>query len=360
MLDGVVDAYSAAIERQRQADGLRTDLTKALKAAFGAATGEAHERAVEKIEAMFAKQDGKHTTELEKVRSRSRWQMASLEQKIASMRSASAVEGQHKAVQLERMHRDALAKLERAMAEQAAEYERKAAEQAEVEAGLLAKISHHDGGAHAAMLERQRCVHHMAEAAVKRMRNAELCAAWETWADAAQDHVRMLSAARRMVNLPLVKALNVWSAACEEWARQQRMLSVAAARLTRPALTASFVLWRRDWETSGREAEAAEHAAHIAALQAQLYELRAEMDAKLLHSAAEQHKLREQLTVGLSDAEAQAAAARQAEIERLRRAAARRMMNRDLSRGWGAWLAQWEVCSSSHGHCGRNPCPMNP
>ena len=210
------------------------------------------------------------------------------------------------------------------------------------------------------MLERQRCVHHMAEAAVKRMRNAELCAAWETWADAAQDHVRMLSAARRMVNLPLVKALNVWSAACEEWARQQRMLSVAAARLTRPALTASFVLWRRDWETSGREAEAAEHAAHIAALQAQMYELRAEMDVKLLHSAAEQHKLREQLTVGLSDAEAQAAAARQAEIERLRRAAARRMMNRDLSRGWGAWLAQWEVCSSSHGHCGRNPCPMNP
>jgi len=121
------------------------------------------------------------TKEAEKQRSRAQFQQGILDKKMASLRSAAELEGQHMATKLQESHRKALAKLHDELVEMQADYEAKINEQAAFEEQLKQKISEL-GGADAAMaLERERYIKHLGKSAVKRMLNAALTTGWQTW-----------------------------------------------------------------------------------------------------------------------------------------------------------------------------------
>ena len=60
------------------------------------------------------------------------------------------------------------------------------------------------------------------------------------------------SAMRRIQNQGLLKGWGAWFEMWEEQVRKKRMLAGAAARMSKPALTACFSHWRHDWEGEQR------------------------------------------------------------------------------------------------------------
>jgi len=167
-------------------------------------------------------------------------------------------------------------------------------------------------------------------------------------------------AARRMGNADLSNGWSVWHAQWEEAAATKRMLAAAGARLQRPQLTAAFAGWRSDW-AEAEKAKAKElqqkqlmaKAQREAQLQAEVEELKKQLQAALEHSADEKAQL-------AKDAAAAAAAAeeeydrrkeealeveKEKRIAHLQQQAQRRMANRDLFAGWSAWHEQWEEVS---------------
>ena len=117
-------------------------------------------------------------------------------------------------------------------------------------------------------------------------------------------------AAKRMMQAGLTKGWQTWLDLYEERQRSMRMLAAAAGRLSRPALTAALTHWRVDWQQTQQAAiEAA-------------YESRVRL--------AEESSLKK-----LAE---QAEAAHEARVAHLQQAAAKRMMQAGLTKGWQSWL----------------------
>ena len=153
--------------------------------------------------------------------------------------------------------------------------------------------------------------------------------------------------ARRMLRRDAARAFGQWSEAYEERAHAMRLLRGAVGRLNRPRLAAALGTWRRDWQLAeDAKREAAIHRAEAAGvarmreLERTVASLRSELqkvgvaNASLaslngaLGSDAERLARREEERV---------AKEREERIELLRRQIGRRMLHRDLARGWQAW-----------------------
>jgi Ca2+-binding EF-hand superfamily protein len=163
-------------------------------------------------------------------------------------------------------------------------------------------------------------------------------------------------AARRMGKKEISRGFGAWSEMCYEAQRQKRLLKAASSRLTKPALSAGYALWKSDWETEvaalkhmSQGEQLAIQISRAEAAEAEARRAREEMNRKLATAQRE----RDELIARLSELDGGLAArelemARQLEEEKekriahLQRMAARRIMQKDLSRGMSAWIDMWE------------------
>jgi len=118
-------------------------------------------------------------------------------------------------------------------------------------------------------------------------------------------------AARRMGQQGLAMGWTAWQEQYLDAARQKRMLAAAGARLMRPALTASFVSWRFDWQEAQKELVAegqkllqSTQARKEADLQLQVQSLQKEIAALREAASAEKDVLTAEMELDKARAEA--------------------------------------------------------
>jgi Ca2+-binding EF-hand superfamily protein len=169
--------------------------------------------------------------------------------------------------------------------------------------------------------------------------------------------------ARRMMHQGLIRGWTSWHASWFQKATRRRLLQKAAARLTKPARSAAWSLWRDSWQDAKRMRERkamltemrqreAMLGSDATSLRAQIDRERAESQRRLRASEKAREELQQRLTAfegGPSEAELQvqeilAKEAREKEkrVEHLCDMIARRMLRKDLTRGWTAWKDMWE------------------
>ena len=174
----------------------------------------------------------------------------------------------------------------------------------------------------------ERRVEHLTQVAARRLGKRELSLGWQTW-------------------------LELW----EIKSRQMRQMRAVQARIRHPLISASFLEWRRGWESF----EDAERTRLTAKTTNQLLE---ERDTAIAHLEAELEQAREELarevhSLGSDYAERLAAQVATAEKERTRQLseqietetskrvshsvgiAVRRLGKQQLSKGWQTWLDGW-------------------
>lgn len=163
---------------------------------------------------------------------------------------------------------------------------------------------------------------------------------------------------RRMMNQGIIRGWTRWSEMYEETVHQRNMLRAATNRLMKPAITAAFAHWNKDWKQALLEAERLAHAKHIEALKSasgtlevQIALLKEEYEEKqkVLEAqlvAAEEDKVRslERLRIELTGTlEQRLDAEKEDRIELLRKQAVRRIMMADIAWGWSAWFEMWSA-----------------
>ena len=135
-----------------------------------------------------------------------------------------------------------------------------------------------------------------------------------------------------------------WIAWFDLWSAQQyqkNLLKAAAARLTKPKLAASMRHWRADWEAVEAEKRSMSFAEQLreqkketdrvwAELQKVTDELNAARRAMLEGKGLEEEQARL--------LEARLEREREQRIEHTKEMAVRRVLKRDLARGWTAWV----------------------
>ena len=169
------------------------------------------------------------------------------------------------------------------------------------------------------------------------------------------EHITQM-AVRRMGKKEISRGFETWAAAYYEQQRNKRLLAAAGARLAKPKLSAGYSHWKADWEAevvalksmTQSERLAVENSRREAA-EADARKAREEMNRKLATAQRE----RDELLNKLSELDG-GAAARELEMQRqleeekekrvahLQRMAARRILQKDLSRGFSAWADMWE------------------
>ena len=172
--------------------------------------------------------------------------------------------------------------------------------------------------------------------------------------------------AKRIMKKDLARGWTAWHEKWAEEARRKRMLAAAATRLSKPGLSRCFVHWQQDWEYAEavKEAEAKKERARIArekmaAMDGFAAELQASIEREKAESArklkAAQEKYNslfarlQEVDGGAAEKErllqeqiAKEAADKEKRVEHLCGMIARRIMKRDLARGWAAWYDEWE------------------
>lgn len=268
-----------------------------------------------------------HEDMLQSLRDKHDWKLAQAQKKMDTLRRAGSVEAERSDGKVEKMENE-IASLQAMLTALSIESEQKLAAAALKERSLARKISQLDGGVAAAEQERERTIHMVGQKAIRRMQNAKMAAGFTTWKEQQQERKRMRIVAGRLLNSALARSWETWVELAEEQARARRMLANAANRLMRPALTASFVHWRRDWEAEVRFAEQGGFLRRISALE----------DA-LRHAQQELREARGETESKVRQAQE---AARQERIEQMAKNAVRRMLNQLLTRGFESWLLAWE------------------
>ena len=163
--------------------------------------------------------------------------------------------------------------------------------------------------------EKEKRIEHTKEMAIRRFAKRELSKGWVAWKDAHQERLRL-----------------------------QRALKAAGNKMLRPKFVACFQTWQRMWE--------AENHARAKMSLAERYEQevkeRQEVQVALDSANAQLEQLRREMREGRGqEAELQRQMQEQLErekekrIEHTKEMAMRRILKRDLSRGWMAWHGGW-------------------
>jgi len=169
----------------------------------------------------------------------------------------------------------------------------------------------------------------------------------------ARVEVLRTSAARRIRNAGIARAWDVWQG---QWAARVdaiNLLSVASARLSRPALFATFQFWRADWhayelallsmtkeeQLELKDEERQEVEAELCRARAELTQVvaqRDELQRKVYQLSGDDEEARAML-------QEQAAAEKGKRVESFGRQVVRRMLHDGVRRGWTAWLERHEA-----------------
>jgi Ca2+-binding EF-hand superfamily protein len=162
--------------------------------------------------------------------------------------------------------------------------------------------------------------------------------------------------ARRMMNADITRGWSAWYVMWEERTRNSALIRRAGMRLIKPAMSFAYGTWKHDWDQTrikeamakAREREALA-AGGVTYLEEQLRKLREHYEVRLAASEQARQELAaelEGLTGSVEEKERllaeQEAKAREERIELLRRQIVRRIMNKDIGRGWTAWYTTWE------------------
>ena len=160
---------------------------------------------------------------------------------------------------------------------------------------------------------------------------------------------------RRMMNQGIANGWQAWIELWEAKTYAMNRLREVSNRFRSPELANAFQFW--EWYVTAKHqaremrelrTQAAGVAGEAGSMAAQLESLRREMERRLAEAEQEKEKaLQRQLVELTGSAESRLAMeeerAREERIELLRRQVGRRMMNRDLTLGWAAWLDLWEA-----------------
>ena len=159
------------------------------------------------------------------------------------------------------------------------------------------------------------------------------------------EHLTQL-AARRMGKRELAMGFESWASSYFERSRRKRVLRLAGAKLTRPKLVACYGHWRRDWTGERAELARLSFKGRLQLESAMLAETRAE----LARTRTEAETLATRLSAldgGSAAREAaltkQLEAEREKRVEGLKAVAIRRMVLKELARGWSGWFAMYEA-----------------
>ena len=153
---------------------------------------------------------------------------------------------------------------------------------------------------------------------------------------------------KRMMNHKLAMGWSGWREMYLTTTRKKRLLMAAGARLTKPKLVHAFAHWQRDWdiETQHLLAEKAAEAkmTHEQRL-AKERDARKMLEQRLAKTEAELQKARMDALSGDGRAaelerlhQLKLAEEKQKRIEHLQQNAVRRIIHKDLGRGWTAWF----------------------
>jgi len=189
---------------------------------------------------------------------------------------------------------------------------------------LREALSEGEGGAMAyrqqieaqAAADKEQRVEHLTAMAAKRMGKKELSMGWQAWSDL------------------------YW-----EKARRKRMLQSAGARLTRPALVACYSHWRRDWVADKTSQARMSLKERLDAERAKLAQTQSELARSKTEAAALASKL-DELDGGAAAREItlqkQLEEEKDRRVENLKSVAIRRIVLKELSKGWTAWVDMYE------------------
>ena len=162
--------------------------------------------------------------------------------------------------------------------------------------------------------------------------------------------------ARRMMRKDLARGWSAWAEQWDEAVQKRRQLQKAASRLRMPERSSAFKMWKDDWDATIKATQRREHEQQVAALEsdsatafAELERVRFDLQRRLDAAEASKAELMERLTAldgGAAEAELrmqeEAAADKEKRITHLCEMIARRILKKDLTRGWTAWFDLWE------------------
>jgi Ca2+-binding EF-hand superfamily protein len=162
--------------------------------------------------------------------------------------------------------------------------------------------------------------------------------------------------ARRILKKDLSRGWTAWQGMWEEKVYQRRQLQKVASKLRMPERSASFRHWKESWDSAQKAAERKAYAQRVAALEgdsgaahAELERVRFDLQRRVDVAEAKNRDLLERITAldgGMAEAELKAlekvSQEKEKRVEHLCSMIARRIMRRDLSRGWMAWFDMWE------------------
>ena len=151
-------------------------------------------------------------------------------------------------------------------------------------------------------------------------------------------------AVRRIAKRNLFRGWSAWVEPYLEKKRRMRMLQAAASRLTKPKVVAGFKHWYKDWQDEAL----AKASMSVAQKYAEEVKINQEMSAQLTKLTKELDEARTAMREGRGQ-EAELHRQMQEELERekekriehTKEMAMRRILKRDLSRGWMAWHGGW-------------------
>ena len=225
------------------------------------------------------------------------------------------------------------------------EYERKLTVAERTQSTLLDKLTKLDGGAAAAEMELE------AQAAQAELENEKRI-----------EHLCSMIA-RRMLRKDLARGWNEWVEKWEEANRMKRMLAHAAAKLKNPELAEAFHIWQDEYyegkQAQLEKAKLAEQRKREKALEAgatnakdEAERVQKECEKKLQAWEIKYNSLMDRLTeldggaaekeLRLQEQLEKEAKEKEKRIEHLSGMIARRMLKKDLARGWTMWLEMWE------------------
>ena len=161
--------------------------------------------------------------------------------------------------------------------------------------------------------------------------------------------------ARRMLNQGMASGWAAWHLMWVAKVHAMGRLRKVANRLKWPALSGAFAHWNSRREASQRARQRMAHArsegelqGEVAALREELHRARAEFEQRLQAAEEDKQMALRRLRTELSDSAGEQMAAlaekeKEERVELLRRQFVRRMKNREISGGWGAWKEMWEA-----------------
>ena len=248
------------------------------------------------------------------------WQQVMKQKQLAALRQReNALEG-------------SAAQLEQELRQLRNEYEEKLKVEAEKRATLVARLAEVSGG----------------EASMQALLEAQA-------EQAKEERIALLrrQVGRRMMNQGITNAWTAWFDMWEAKTYTMQTLRQVANRLHAPEKSNAFSHWWKDWQAAKEaalELDARKKASllnkqgtAVETLQAELEQMKAELakaTGQLKNRPRESGNSAEELERIREEMEAQA---KEERIELLRRQVGRRMMNKDLSTAWTAWLEMWEA-----------------